>query len=126
MLVKSVSNLVVGLLLAIITISVGAVVLLRLRGSMPLGVEFTTPTVTVFAVRYNATHYMLVIYNYGYTARENAKIARSDGYVYNIGTIPPRSSPITLHVPVYCGGFECTYTYVDSSERGVIVGVVKK
>jgi hypothetical protein len=125
--VRGVSNLVVGLLLAIITISVGAVVLWRLRESGALGEEpRVVATVTAFAVRYNATHYMLVVYNHGYVAREGAKVVRSDGYVYSIGTIPPRSSPIILYVPVYCGGSECTYTYVDSSGRGIPVGVIKR
>jgi hypothetical protein len=124
--VRGVSNLVAGLLLAIVTISVGAVVLWRLRESGALGEEPRATTVTAFAVRYNATHYMLVVYNYGYVAREGAKVVRSDGHVYNIGTIPPRSSPITLYVPIYCGGSECTYTYIDSSERGMPVGVIKR
>jgi hypothetical protein len=125
--VRGVSNLVAGLLLAIITASIAAVVLWRLRESGALGEEpKVVATVTAFAVRYNATHYMLVVYNYGYAAREGAKIVRSDGYVYSIDTIPPRSSPIILYVPVYCGGSECTYMYVDSSERGIAVGVIKR
>lgn len=122
---RGASNLVAGLLLAIVTISVGAVVLWRLRESGALVEEPRVTTVTAFAVRYNATHYMLVIYNYGYVAREGARVVRSDGYVYSIGTIPPRSSPITLYVPVYCGGSECTYIYVDSS-GAMPVGVVKR
>jgi len=52
------------------------------------------------------------------------KIVRSDGYVYKLSTIPPRSSPLVLYVPVNCSGVECTY--IDSSGRGILVGVIKK
>jgi len=124
---KGISNLAVGLLLAIVVASVSAIVLWRIRENSSLVVESTSaPTITVFAVKYNTTHYMLVVYNYGYTPRENARIVRSDGYVYTLATLPPRSSPLVLYVPVKCGGVECTYTYIDASSRGVPVGVIKK
>jgi len=126
--VRGISNLAIGLILAIVVAGVGAFALWRIRQgeSQLLGESISAPTVTVFAVKYNTTHYMLVVYNYGYTVREDVKIVRSDGYVYKLSTIPPRSSPLVLYVPVNCSGVECTYTYIDSSGRGILVGVIKK
>jgi hypothetical protein len=121
------STLVAGLLLSIVLAGVGVVVLNYVRSAGSRVVDAgsgSPPGVLAYMVEYNSTHYLITIYNYGSTTRENARIVGSDGGVYSLGALAPGRGPVSLLVPRTCGEGLCTYFYVDSRGQ-LIVKVVR-
>jgi len=125
--VRGLSTLVAGLLLSIVLAGVGVVVLNYVRSAGSRVVDAGSgnpPGVLAYMVEYNSTHYLITIYNYGSTTRENARIVGSDGGVYSLGALAPGRGPASLLVPKTCGGGQCNYFYVDSRGQ-LIVKVIR-
>ena len=124
---RGLSTLVAGLLLSIVLAGVGVVVLNYVRSTGSRVVDAgsgSPPGVLAYMVEYNSTHYLITIYNYGSTAREDARIVGSDGGVYSLGALAPGRGPVSLLVPKTCSGGQCSYFYVDSRGQ-LIVKVVR-
>ena len=124
---RGLSTLVAGLLLSIVLAGVGVVVLNYVRSAGSRVVDASgggPPGVLAYMVEYNSTHYLITIYNYGSTARENARIVGSDGGVYSLGVLAPGRGPAALLAPKTCSGGRCNYFYVDSRGQ-LIVKVVR-